>query len=118
MSDSKNDRRPILDPLLMALKSRRVLIALVTLVVGVLVLAVPELEAVRGELLTLLITLALALIGGYSIEDAAHAAREGATTSTSTDLQALLKRVLNEWIDEAAEQGKLPKEERDVRTGV
>jgi len=118
MSDLKNDRRPILDPLLLALKSRRVLIALVTLMVGVIALAVPELTAVRGELLTLLITLALALIGGYSLEDAARAARDGASTPTNANLQELVKRVLNEWIDEAAEHRKLPEEARDVRAGL
>lgn len=93
-------RRAIVDPLLLALKSRRVIVALCALLVGVLVLAVPELDAVRGELLVLLITLALAVIGGYSVEDAAHAAREHTSTVSDADLRDLLYEVLDELIEE------------------
>jgi len=101
MSDEKQTRRPILDPLLLTLKSRRVLIAFVTLVVGALVMAVPELEAVRTEMLTLLITLALALIGGYSIEDAARAARD-TSGKLSPDLGEAIKELMDEWLLETA----------------
>ncbi|MBL8119621.1 MAG: hypothetical protein JNJ78_18975 [Anaerolineae bacterium] len=94
-------RRPIIDPLLLALKSRRVLVALCALVVGLLTLAVPEVQPVRGEILTLLITLTLAVIGGYSLEDAARAGRERAAQSTD-DLRQLVKDMLNDLIDETA----------------
>lgn len=95
----KTQRRAVIDPLLLALKSRRVIVALVALIVGLLALAVPEIQAVRGEVLTLLVTLALAVIGGYSIEDAARAGRE-ATVNTPEDIRELVKAVLSGLIDE------------------
>ena len=95
----KSQRTPIIDPLLLALKSRRVLIALSALLVGVLTLAVPEVSAMRGEILTLVITLALALIGGYSIEDAATAGRERAATLPE-DFRGLVKDILLELLDQ------------------
>ena len=87
--------------MLLTLKSRRVVVALSTLVVGLLVLAVPELQAVRGELLTLVITLSLALIGGYTVEDAAKAGRDRAATPPD-DLRELIKDLLNGVVDELA----------------
>lgn len=100
MQPDKLARRPLLDPLLLALKSRRVLVALAALLVGLLTLAVPDLAAVRGELLTLITALALAVIGGYSLEDAARAGRERAALPAD-DLRTLLKEALTELIDEA-----------------
>ncbi len=95
----KSARRPLIDPLLLALKSRRVLVALCALVVGLLTLAIPDLQPVRAELMTLLITLALAVIGGYSLEDAARAGRERATLPPE-DLRDLVKDVLNDVVNE------------------
>ena len=94
VSKSKEARRPVIDPILLALKSRRVLIALSTLIVGMLILAVPGLEAVEGELLTLVLTLALALIGGYTIEDAAIAAKGRGEQPIPDDLRALMRVTL------------------------
>jgi hypothetical protein len=96
-------RRPLIDPLLLALKSRRVIVALCTLGIGLLTLALPELKAVQGELLTLLITLALALITGYSVEDAARAARERTSQPLPDDLRALLRELLADVLAERAE---------------
>lgn len=96
-------RRLVLNPLLRALKTRQVLIALSAVVVGLLVLALPELQAVRGELLTLVISLALALIGGYSLGDAARMARERNGSSTD-DLRELVKQLLIELIEELGEE--------------
>jgi len=101
MMNDKMTRVPILDPLLLVLKSRRVLIALAALLVGLLMLAVPELAPVRGELLTLVITLALALIGGYSVEDAATAARQ---TPQTADIEAIVREVVNAVLEEALAQ--------------
>lgn len=100
---SKDTRRPIIDPLVLALKSRRVLVALVTLLVGVVVLAVPELAAVQDEILVLLVTLALAVIGGYSVEDAASAARQQEVTFSEDSLRELLREVVNSLLDELME---------------
>ena len=99
----KSARRPLIDPLLLALKSRRVLVALCALVVGLLTLAIPDLKSVHGELMTLLITLALAIIGGYSLEDAARAGRERATQPTE-ELRDLIKDVLMDVVNEVPPQ--------------
>lgn len=67
--------RPIIDPLLNLLRSRKVLTALTALALAILIALVPDLEPVRGELYTFVLTLAVALIGGTTIEDAARHAR-------------------------------------------
>jgi hypothetical protein len=82
---NKGARRPIIDPLLLVLRSRRVLIALAALLVGMLVMWIPVLGAVQGELLTLVTALALALIGGLSLEDAAYAVRGAAPPPPELD---------------------------------
>jgi len=104
------DRRALLDPLRLVLRSRRVVIALCALLVGVLVLAIPPLAALRGELLTLLTALALALIGGFSLEDAARAAREAkpAPLPTPDDLRPLMRDLLDSVLDELIERKGLP----------
>ena len=99
----KSARRPLIDPLLLILKSRRVLVALCVLVVGLLTLAIPDLRAVHGELLTLLITLALAVIGGYSLEDAARAGRE-TPAPAPTELRDLIKEVLLDVVNDPPPQ--------------
>jgi hypothetical protein len=99
MPEDKWLRRPVIDPLLIVLKSRRMIIALSALLVSLLVMAVPELEPVRNELLTLVITLALAVIGGYTIEDAARAGRERASMPPD-QLREVIKDVLNGLVDE------------------
>jgi hypothetical protein len=117
MNDNKNSRRPIIDPLLMVLKSRRVLVALTALLVGVLVSAYPVLEPVQTELIVLVVTLALALIGGYSVEDAAHAARERSTQPpTPDDLHTLLKEAVNTVIDEAHREQTETEQEQPRRS--
>jgi hypothetical protein len=98
--DDKIRRRPLIDPLLLALKSRRVIVALCALIVGLLVIAVPELEAVRTELLTLLITLALAVIAGYSVEDAAGAARRRDPALDEADTRRLIREIVDGLLDE------------------
>jgi len=112
-------RRPVIDPLLMALKSRRVIVALSALVVSVLVMIEPRLAPMRQDMLTLVVTLALAVIGGYTVEEAVRAGRERAELSTE-ELRQLMKDLLAELIDELAhdtgtEQSQ-PKEETDVGT--
>ena len=103
MSENKTLRRPLVDPLVLALKSRRVIVALCALLVGLLALAVPELQSVRGELLTLIITMALAVIGGYSIEDAVNAGRDR-SAAPPDNLRDLIKEVLDGMVDEVADR--------------
>lgn len=98
MNADKTTRRPLIDPLLLLMKSRRVLIALCALLVGVLLLAVPELAPLRAEITTLVITLALALIAGYSLEDAVRAGRERAA-QPDNDLRELLREMIDSLLD-------------------
>jgi hypothetical protein len=91
------------DRLLKALKSRQVLMTLSALLVALLVLAVPELAAVRGELLMLVITLALVLLGGYRFKDAARLAREDESAPVE-EIRDLVKEVLTELVDEMADE--------------
>jgi type III secretory pathway component EscS len=93
----KAQRRPLIDPLLLILKSRRVIVALAALLVGVLVSYVPALANVQGELMMLVIALALAIIGGYSIEDAALIALERKPTDNT--LREVVKAVIEEMAD-------------------
>ena len=99
MSD-KQRRRPFIDPLLMVIRSRRVIIALAGLLVGLLVLALPDLAEVQQELLMLVITLSMALIGGYSIEDAAVAARQ---VPSDADLAARVEALVRAIIEESSD---------------
>ncbi|MAU09536.1 MAG: hypothetical protein CL607_06930 [Anaerolineaceae bacterium] len=100
MPEDKSQRRAVIDPILLALKSRRVLIAISALLVGLMTLLVPELVVVRVEILVLLITLALALIGGYTIEDAASVARQSnPSTVPREQIQELVEAVLDALMD-------------------
>ena len=101
--EEKHNRRPIIDPLLLILKSRRVLIALTSLVVAVLIVNVPQLEAISKELLVVLITLALAIIAGYSVEDAAAIARQ---TSLPVNIHEQIREVLDSLLDEVIVQAE------------
>lgn len=100
MPEDKSQRRAVIDPILLALKSRRVLIAISALLVGLMTLLVPELDVVRVEILVLLITLALALIGGYTIEDAATVARQSHPSAVPREqIQELVEAVLDALMD-------------------
>lgn len=100
MHDNKYTRTPIVEPLWLLLKSRRVLVALVSLALSLLVLAFPALASVQAEVLTLILALALALIGGYSLEDAVAAARQ---TPPPEDWRTELRETIHTLLDAALE---------------
>lgn len=56
-------------------------------------------EAVRDELLVLIVTLSLMLIGGFSLDEAARIGRERAKQSDE-ELREKVKQLLEEIIDE------------------
>ena len=95
-----NDPRiPIVTPILAALRSRKVLVAIAAVVTSLILSAVPELEPVRGEILTGVTTLALAVIGGIAVEDAAAAGRERGqqpVKPTREEVRELINELLNE----------------------
>jgi hypothetical protein len=69
-------RIPVITPLLALLRSRKVIISIVSVLVSLAVTHAPELAPVREYLFVLIGTVALALIGGISWEDASAAAKE------------------------------------------
>lgn len=95
MTDKAN-RRSIIDPILLLLKSRRVLIAIISLMMSILVMLFPPLEPFHQELLILVVTLAFALIGGLSVEDAIIAARQ---TSSDAELRTLIDATVDAIMD-------------------
>lgn len=94
-------RTAILTPLLDLLKSKRALVSLATIVVSILILAVPSLDSLRGELLTLVTALALVLIGGYTVSDAAAAGKTSAAVPTQ-DLKTVVDDAANQIINALA----------------
>lgn len=99
--ENKANRRVLIDPILMVLKSRRVIIALVSLLVGMLVLAVPQLESLHNELLVLVVSLALALIGGLSVEDAVIAAKQSTSdASIRQQIDEAVDAIIDEMLSE------------------
>ena len=88
-------RIPVLDPILIALRSRRVIIAIVSIAVALLVAYAPQLAAVQDALIVLVGTLALALIGGLSWEDAARLSRDRAEQPIGTPDAALRDVILS-----------------------
>lgn len=99
---TESTRRILIDPLLLLLKSRRVLIALTTLVLSLLLTALPELAPLRTELLTILLTLSLTLIGGLTVEDALRIARQ---PIPAAPLEDTLKQTLTTLIEELLTRG-------------
>lgn len=96
------DAKPIWTPLVLLLKSRKVIVSLCALLMNLLVTALPALEPYRGELMTVITGLALALIGGIAYEDAARTAKEAAVRSASPDKE-LLQTLLGDLIDSISE---------------
>ena len=98
------DVTPVIGPIMAILRSRKFIVALASLLVSLLVLAIPDLTEVRGELLTLLVAFGLALIGGITIEDAAAKGREAAAAPAVPPAEAILdlvKAALEAYFDRA-----------------
>ena len=62
---------PLLGPIINLLKSRKFMVAVITLVVNMLVAQFPALESVQVELIAVLTALGVALMGAIALEDAA-----------------------------------------------
>lgn len=65
----KNERTPLLDPIIMLLRSRRFVTAVVTVFVSWLVSTAPGLEGSKDTLITAVVTIGGVVIGGFSLED-------------------------------------------------
>ena len=108
MPKKKSQRSPVTHRLLKALKSRQMIIAMSTLVVGLLVLAVPDLKPIREELLTLIVTLALAVIGSYAFQETSSSDRQ--LQMPPDELRELVEDVLSEMVDEETPSGETDEE--------
>ena len=93
---------PLVTPILLLLKSRKVIVSLCALLLNLLAAAVPELASFRGELMTIITGLALALIGGITYEDAARSGREAAAQPPQPSAE-LLKTLFGELVDSVSE---------------
>lgn len=71
----KPDLTPLFGPIVRLLKSRKVMIALLTLAIDILVAYFPALEKVRAELLTVMTVLGGTLISMIAYEDRTKAAK-------------------------------------------
>ena len=93
---------PFVTPILLLLKSRKVIVSLCALLLNLLVAAAPDLAPFRGELMTVITGLALALIGGITYEDAARAGREAAAQPPQPSAE-LLKTLFGDMVDSVSE---------------
>jgi hypothetical protein len=97
-----NDTRiPLLDPILLMLRSRKVIIAITSIAVSLLVAYVPELRHIQDALIVLIGSLGLALIGGIAWEDAATAARTRAAQPVGVPLEEIRKAIIDALADGA-----------------
>ncbi len=89
---------PILTPFLNLLHSKRFLIAFASLIGGLITLAVPALAPLSGSILTLIVALAVTLIGGYSYEDGAAAGKDAASQPVQ-DVATLVKDLFGQLVE-------------------
>src|SRR5215216_6437422 len=99
-----NNSTALITPILLLLKSRKVIVSLCALALNLLVTLVPDLAPFRSELMTVITGLALALIGGIAYEDAAQSGRDAAAQPPQNSAE-LLKSLLGDMIDEVSENG-------------
>lgn len=98
-ADVEKQVRMVLGPLAALLRSRKVMVALVSLLVAVLVGLVPELEPVQAELILVITVVAAALIGGTAAEDVARL-RSEATVKAAQPTDTRVREAVNAVLDE------------------
>ncbi len=81
MLKENNQLTPVIGPILNLLRSRKFMVALMTLIVDVVVAYVPALSEVQDPLLTVFTAVGVALVAAIAYEDAASTA----TGSKETD---------------------------------
>jgi hypothetical protein len=72
MLNENNQLTPIIGPILNLLRSRKFMVALMTLIVDVVVAYVPALAEVQDPLLTVFTAIGLVLVAAIAYEDAAN----------------------------------------------
>jgi len=96
--------KAILGPIAALLRSRKVMVAIVSLLVALLVAAAPQFASVQAEMITLITVVALAVIGGTAWEDTA-AVKAAANVNAGKTPDELAKEVAVIVIDELAKRG-------------
>lgn len=86
---------PILTPVLALLRSRKFIVGVVALLINLLIVAIPNLEAFRDQLMAVVTGLALALIGGIAYEDAAQAGKDATVVAPVTPEESARKLLLD-----------------------
>ena len=99
--------RMILGPIAALLRSRKVMVAIVSLGVALFVTAAPQFASVQTEMITLITVVALALIGGTAWEDTA-AIKAAANENSTKTADQLAKEVAAIVIDTLVTQGNSP----------
>ena len=97
--------KAILGPTAALLRSRKVMVAIVSLLVALLVAAAPQFASVQAEMITLITVVALAVIGGTAWEDTA-AVKAAANANAGKTPDELAKEVAVMVIDELAKRGQ------------
>lgn len=67
--DDKFEFYPVIAPLLALLRSRKFIVAVITVLLDVLIAYLPSLEPVRSELLTVFTLIGSVLVGSIAYED-------------------------------------------------
>ena len=103
--DVEKTVKMILGPIAAHLRSRKVMVAIVSLLVALLVAAAPQFASVQAEMITLITVVALAVIGGTAWEDTA-AVKAAANVNAGKTPDELAKEVAVIVIDELAKRGQ------------
>lgn len=94
----------VLTPLIALLKSRKFMVALLTLLFNLLILAIPTLAVYRAELILPALALGMTMIYGISKEDAAKLSGSIINPSPLA-IEEQVKNVLNIALDEILKSG-------------
>jgi len=89
----------LIQPITKLLKSKRFIVFVIALVANVLVARFPELGSFRNEIIYMVTSLALVLIGGYSLEDAVTAYKAEAPLVPATQ-EEIVKGIADEIVKE------------------
>lgn len=100
VTELKEQRRPIIDPLLSMLRSRKILLLLAAVIVNLAIEVVPFLSSISPELKTLITGAFLSAAGYYTLEDAIVVARgpsvkDQQPTDSSTAIRQLILEATN-----------------------
>ena len=105
MTHSKSSRQTVKERLVSVFLSRRVITALAAVLVGVITLLVPQVQAIRDELLIRIVPVSLALIGGSSLDEPPRIGKERAGQDEE-QLRELIKELLTELFEEMMHEEK------------